>query len=110
LAFQADALATHLPILSIDECRCSFYLRMTVADKPGVLARVATILSEANISIEAIIQKEAPVGVEHVNLVLLTHDVVEKQLDRALGKIESLPEIQGRVVRLRLETLNDGEE
>ncbi len=107
LAFQPDAIKTELRVLPLEEAQCPFYLRMNAKDQPGVLARVAGLLSEADISIEAIIQKEPPLGADYVNIVLLTHTVREKQINRAVERIEALPEISGKVARIRLETLDD---
>jgi homoserine dehydrogenase len=104
LAFQPNALVD-LPIVPIDEIETSYYLRLLALDKLGVLANVTNILSENGISIEAIIQKEPVGGAEHVSVVMLTHKVVEKQLNRAIQAIESLDGITGQVTRIRLETL-----
>ncbi len=105
LAFQADALAND-PILSMDEVETAYYLRMQALDKPGVMARVASILGEQQISIEAIIQKEPLEDSQFANIIMLTHRVQEKQMNQALAKIESLDTIDGRVTRIRLETLD----
>lgn len=104
LAFQPNALVD-LPIVPIDEIETCYYLRLSALDKLGVLAHVTNILSENGISIEAIIQKEPVGGAEHVSVVLLTHQVVEKQLNRAIQAIESLDSITGQVTRIRLEML-----
>jgi homoserine dehydrogenase len=104
LAFQPNALVD-LPIVPIDEIETSYYLRLLALDKLGVLANVTNILSENGISIEAIIQKEPVGGAEHVSVVMLTHKVVEKQLNRAIQAIESLDGITGQVTRIRLEML-----
>jgi homoserine dehydrogenase len=105
LAFQADALSD-LPIVPIEEIEASYYLRLSAQDKLGILANVTNILSENAISIEAIIQKEAISGVEHVSIVILTHQVVEKQINKAIEAIESLDGIMKEVIRIRLEMLN----
>ena len=104
LAFQPGALSD-LPILPMEEVETSYYLRMQAEDKPGVMARVAGILGEAGISIEAIQQKEPEEGETHVPLVMLTHQVQERQMNRALEKIEALDGINGKVTRIRMEHL-----
>jgi homoserine dehydrogenase len=104
LAFQPNALVD-LPIVPIEEIETCYYLRLSALDKLGVLAKVTNILSEKGISIEAIIQKEPVGGAEHVSVVMLTHQVVEKQLNRAIQAIESLDSITGQVTRIRLEML-----
>jgi homoserine dehydrogenase len=104
LAFQAKFLAD-LPILPIEEIETSYYLRLSVLDKLGVLAHVTNILSDNDINIEAIIQKEPLTGVDHVSIVMLTHKVQEKQMNQAIKAIENLDGITGKVARIRLETL-----
>jgi homoserine dehydrogenase len=103
LAFQPDALSD-LPILPIEEVETAYYLRMQALDKAGVLAQVAGILGQNGISIEAILQKE-PEG-SSAAIVILTHKIVEKQLNAAIQSIESLEGIEGKVTRIRLETLD----
>ena len=103
LAFQPDALSD-LPILPIEEVETAYYLRMQALDKAGVLAQVAGILGQNGISIEAILQKE-PEG-SSAAIVILTHKIVEKQLNAAIESIEGLEGIEGKVTRIRLETLD----
>ncbi len=105
LAFQPNAISA-LPILSLAEIETAYYLRLRAIDEPGVLAKVATILSQGGISIEAIYQHEPKTGQKDVDIVLLTHKVKEKQLDKALNALEALPDVVGDVTRIRLETLD----
>lgn len=102
LAFQVLA---DVPILPIEEIESAYYLRMQALDKVGILAQVATILSQNGISIEAIRQQEPLNGAESVSIVLLTHRVVEKQVNQAIQAIEHLEGISGKIMRIRLETL-----
>jgi homoserine dehydrogenase len=104
LAFQPDQLSD-MPVLDISEVHTSYYLRMRVADKPGVLARITRILAESRISIDAMVQKEPGAGESRVDIVMLTHLALEKDVERAIGRIERLPTVLGKVTRLRLETL-----
>ena len=104
LAFQPDALSD-TPILPISEVRTSYYLRMRAFDKPGVLADVTRILADLGISIDAMIQKEPSEGEVLVNVIMLTHETVEKHIDQAIAKIEALSSIDGKVTRIRLEEL-----
>ena len=104
LAFQPDALSSE-PILPMSEVRTAYYLRMRAVDQPGVLAEITRILADLGISIDAMIQKEPDEGQEQVDIIILTHETVEKNIDQAIAKIESLPTIPGKVTRLRLETL-----
>ena len=105
LAFQPDALSD-APVLPIEEVRTSYYLRLRALDKPGVLADVTRILADLEISIDAMIQKEPPEGQEQVDVILLTHQTVEKHINRAISMIEALPTISGKVTRIRMEELS----
>lgn len=104
LAFQPDALSD-APILPMGEVRTAYYLRMRAFDKPGVLADITRILADMDISIDAMIQKEPDEGQALVDIIILTHVTVEKNVDQAMSKIEALSTISGKVIRLRLETL-----
>jgi homoserine dehydrogenase len=105
LAFQPDQLAD-LPFLPIGEVETSYYLRMRVLDKPGVLADITRILADREISINAMIQKEPSEGEDQTDIILLTHTCIEKQVVAAIAKIEALATVNGKVVRIRLEELN----
>ena len=104
LAFQPDELA-ELPILPMEQVETAYYLRITALDQPGVMARIAGILGEEGISIEAIQQKEPAEGDTHVPLVMLSHRVLEGRMNQAIARIESLESVKGAVVRIRMETL-----
>ncbi|GHU25986.1 homoserine dehydrogenase [Betaproteobacteria bacterium] len=104
LAFQPDAIVD-LPILPIAEVVTSYYLRMRVADQPGVLADITRILADHQISIDAMIQHEPDEGEEQTDIIMLTHQTREKNVDDAIVRIEKLPVITGSVVRIRLERL-----
>ncbi|HMV52205.1 MAG TPA: homoserine dehydrogenase [Rhodocyclaceae bacterium] len=104
LAFQPDRLAD-LPILPMDEVETAYYLRMRVADKPGVLADVTRILADLNISIDAMVQKEPSEGEDQTDIILLTHLTLEKHINSAIGRIESLETVTGKVTRIRMEEL-----
>lgn len=104
LAFQPDQLS-NTPILPMEEVETSYYLRMRVQDKPGVLADLTRILADLNISIDAMIQKEPGEGEKQTDIILLTHITQEKNINTALAKIEALPTVSGKVTRIRLEEL-----
>ncbi|MBI4205679.1 MAG: homoserine dehydrogenase [Betaproteobacteria bacterium] len=105
LAFQPDQLSD-VPILPIGEVETSYYLRLRVLDKAGVLADITRILADLGISIDAMVQKEPHAGEEQVDIIMLTHQTVEKRIDAAIAKIEALPVVAGKVTRIRLEQLN----
>ena len=104
LAFQPDRMSS-LKVLPMDEVVTSYYLRMQVADKPGVLADITRILADASISIDAMVQREPLEGEEQVDIIMLTHQAKEKQVNAAIAKIEKLPVVTGKVTRIRLEEL-----
>jgi len=104
LAFQPDRLSSD-PVLPIGEVETSYYLRMRVLDRPGVLADITRILADSAISIEAMVQKEPGEGESRVDIVMLTHLALEKNVELAMGKIERLSSVEGRVTRIRLESL-----
>ncbi len=104
LAFQSNEMAD-TPILPMSEVTTSYYLRMRVADKPGVLADVTRILADASISIDAMLQKEAGEGETQTDLIILTHETKEKHADAAIAAIEALSTVEGKVSRIRLEQL-----
>lgn len=104
LAFQPNALDS-TPVLAIDQVVSAYYLRISALDRPGVLSRVAQILSDAGISIEALIQKEPLEGQDHVPVIILTNRTEERRLVGAVAQIEALDSIDGDVVRIRVESL-----
>ncbi len=104
LAFQPDRLAKD-PILPIKEIETSYYLRMRVKDRPGVLADITRILADSRISIDAMVQKEPGEGEKQVDIVMLTHRTLEKNVDAAMARIEKLPTTVGKITRIRLEEL-----
>ncbi len=105
LAFQPDALSDE-PILPMDEVRTAYYLRLRALDKPGVLADVTRILADLDISIDAMMQKEPREGEEQVDIIMLTHQSIEKNVNAAMAKIEALPAICGKIARIRVEQLS----
>jgi len=104
LAFQPDELSD-LPVLEMEQVVTAYYLRLTVEDKPGVLARLTGILGDAGISIEAIKQKEPAEGETQVPLVMLTHEVEEGRMNQAIAAIEALDVVTAPVARIRVEHL-----
>jgi homoserine dehydrogenase len=105
LAFQPDQLSD-LPVLPMEEVETAYYLRLQAQDKPGVLADVTRILADLGISIEAILQKEPRAGENTVPVIILTQRVLEKHMNQAIAKIEALPSINTKIMRIRLERLN----
>ena len=104
LAFQPDQLSTFRSCRWAT-CETSYYLRMRVDDKPGVLADITRILADREISIDAMIQKEPPEGEKQTDIILLTHLSSRRTGRRRDRAIEALPTVRGKIVRIRLEGL-----
>ena len=108
LAFQPDAMSD-LPVLPMSEVVTSYYLRLSVADQAGVLAKVTGILADAGISIDAMLQREADEvggeGATATDLIILTHDTVEGTMDKALAAMQALPTVLAPITRIRKEEL-----
>ena len=113
LAFQPDAMSDLL-VLPMDEVVTSYYLRLRVADEAGVLAKVTGILATENISIDAVLQREADqiqpselgaTSVPQTDLIILTHEAREGTMNRALASLQALPTVLKPIVRIRKEEL-----
>jgi len=104
LAFQPDAMAD-VPWLPVDATVSSSYFRMRVADQPGVLADITRILADGRISIDALFQREPSEGENQTDIIMLTHEALERDVDAAIRRIEALPTVLAPVIRIRQEDL-----
>ena len=93
-------------ILDINEVVSRYYLRIRVTNKPGVLADITKIFGKKSISIESILQKEDLINDKNVPIVLVTHEVLEKNIIDALQDIENLDVVKGKIVKIRIEELD----
>jgi len=91
-------------VLSIDEAVCRYYVRLSVIDKPGTLARIAAIFGRAKIGISSVIQPEGHEG-ESVPLILMIHDATNAAVSKALALIARLSVIKAPPVMIRVEDL-----
>lgn len=114
LAFQSSSLVAaggDLPVLPMADVVTSYYLRIRVSDEAGVLAKITGLLANAGISIDAVLQREADeVGGEgstQTDLIILTHDTREGDMDRALAEIQGLPTVLAPINRIRKEELSN---
>jgi len=105
LGHSLDALR-ELPVVPMQQVETPWYLRMEAEDKPGVLSRIATLLSDQGISIEALIQKAPLEGQTRVPVVVLTNRAAQSRVDVAVQAIEALATICGEITRIRVETLD----
>ncbi|TAH11983.1 MAG: homoserine dehydrogenase [Curvibacter sp.] len=109
LAFQPHSMSD-TPILPMGDVVTSYYLRLRVADEAGVLAKVTGILAEANISIDAVLQREADeisgeAGTQ-TDVIILTHDCAEAKMNGAIAHMQALPTVLAPITRIRKEELN----
>jgi len=87
---------------AMEEVVTPYYLRFTAVDSPGVLSKVSGILGDHEISIASVIQKGRRVK-GAVPIVMMTHEAVEKNIQRALKAIDGLDIIQAKTTLIRVE-------
>jgi len=104
LAFQPNQMSD-VAILPMSEITTSYYLRVYVNDQLGVMADLTRILADAGISIDAVLQKGTRSGAR-TDIIMITHQTREKNVDAAIERIEALASVVGKVIRIRLETLS----
>jgi len=109
LAFQPNAMS-NLQILPMSDVITSYYLRLRVADEAGVLAKLTSLLADANISIDAVLQREADLvsqaGENQTDVIILTHDTVEGKMNEVLAQMQALPTVMAPITKIRKEELN----
>jgi homoserine dehydrogenase len=109
LAFQPNAMS-NLKILPMSDVITSYYLRLRVADEAGVLAKLTSLLADANISIDAVLQREADqvsqAGENQTDVIILTHDTVEGKMNEVLTQMQALPTVMAPITKIRKEELN----
>ncbi|TSH90766.1 homoserine dehydrogenase [Verticiella sediminum] len=104
LAFQPEALAD-LPILDIGDVRSAYYLRLRVRDQPGVMAELARILADNQISINSMLQQQPEDEGDGADIIFLTHEALERDVDNAIAQMQALDVVTSDVTRLRMEQL-----
>jgi homoserine dehydrogenase len=89
-------------IIPMSELQTRYYIRLTVADQPGVLAKIAAQLGEAQISIASVIQKETHLDAQTAELVIMTHEAREASMQEALAAVDKLSVVQeiGNFIRV----------
>ncbi len=80
-----------------------YYIRISVTNEPGVLAKISTILGELNISIASVIQKDGTQSTEVAELIITTYRASEEDLQNALKQIKMLPVVRTINTILRIE-------
>ena len=94
-------------ILSIKDITSEFYLRISMKNESGVLAKITQVFAQHSISIDAMVQKEIQEDDEIVDIILVTSNMIEKEMNKIINEIEALPENKDKVVKLRIEQLNN---
>ena len=109
LAFQPDSMSA-AQILPMTDVVTSYYLRLRVADEAGVLAKLTGLLAEANISIDAVLQREADqvsqAGENQTDVIILTHETREGKMNEVLAQMQALPTVMAPITKIRKEELN----
>ena len=89
-------------VLNIDDVVSRYYVRLSVVDRPGTLAKIATILGQSKIGISSVIQPEGHEG-ESVPLILMIHDAPHSAMHQALRKISRLSVVKAPPKMIRVE-------
>jgi len=105
LGFVKNAIKSK-KMLSIEETNSEFYLRFTMKNESGVLAKITQVFAQHSISIDAMVQKEIQEDDEIVDIILVTSHMIEKEMNKIIIEIEALPENKDNVIKLRIEQLN----
>jgi homoserine dehydrogenase len=92
-------------VAPIGDVMSRYYLRLSVVDRPGVIAKISTILGAAKIGIASVIQPEGHEG-EVVPLILMIHDAPNAAMGKALAKIAKLPVVKAKPVMIRVESFD----
>ena len=106
LGFVKNAIKSK-KMLSIEEVNSEFYLRFSMENESGVLAKITQVFAQHSISIDAMVQKEIKEDDEIVDIILVTSNMIEKEMNKIINEIEALPENKDNVVKLRIEQLNN---
>lgn len=89
-------------VMPIDEVVSRYYVRLSVVDRPGTLAKIAAILASSKIGISSVIQPEGHQG-ESVPLIMMIHDATHQAMGAALAKIGRLGVVRAAPVMIRVE-------
>lgn len=101
-SFLIRGLEKECKIKSMSSILSRYYLRFSIIDQPGVLAKISHVLGTHRISISDCVQKETDKG-RIVPLILLTHDAHERDVRTAICAIDKLPVVRGKSQVIRIE-------
>ena len=105
LGFTKNAIKSK-KMLSIGEINSEFYLRFSMKNESGVLAKITQVFAQHSISIDAMVQKEIQEDDEIIDIILVASNMIEKEMNKIINEIEALPENKDNVIKLRIEQLN----
>ena len=92
-------------LLAIEEVWSEFYLRLTMENKSGLLAKITNIFANHKISIDALVHKEVQEDNQDPDIFLVSSKVQEHQINKVIKEIEALPENKDKIIKLRIEEL-----
>ena len=92
-------------LLAIEEVWSEFYLRLTMENKSGLLAKITNIFANHKISIDALVHKEVQEDNQDPDIFLVSSKVQEHQINKAIKEIEALPENKDKIIKIRIEEL-----
>ena len=103
LGFKRPMENSNLTLMPREEIESKYYIRMSVYDKPGVLASISQVFGKFDISINAVLQKPAKESSKRASLLFSTHKCKEKKIQQALKEIENLSSVSSSPVMIRIE-------
>ena len=102
-AQEAPLVDGDTKVASIDQLLCRYYLRLTLADQPGVLAQIARILGDGQISIASVLQKDTNPENQTADIVITTHPALEASVQESLKQVVNLEVVHQVNNLLRIE-------
>lgn len=105
LGFASEPQTGQQNVLPIADIKSAYYLRIDAEDHPGVMNSITTILSQNGINIDAITQKADRHNIGYADIVILTHEIQEAIMDKAITEMSGLTDIRSPIARIRVEPL-----
>ncbi len=93
-------------ILPIEEVKSEFYLRLSMSNKAGLLAKITNIFAKNDVSIDAMVHKEISDESKDPDIFLITSKIKERKINEIIQEIESLPDNKEKIIKIRVEELN----
>jgi len=93
-------------ILTIEEVKSEFYLRLSMSNKAGLLAKITNIFAKNDVSIDAMVHKEISDESKDPDIFLITSKIEERKINEIIQEIESLPDNKEKIIKIRVEELN----